>query len=181
MSFLRDFIARAKPRAALRDERGVAAVEFAMVSTFLFAAVSGAVDVSNAWTVSRDLHRFTAEAAQTMIHACKGNQTCVTLTSQSLGIRIANILPGLTGVQVGAAGIERVNNVVTATGGTMTHLPADMNADAMATLANGDSGIAVLVSYTHRPIILSFAQQWGFTVKNFRYYTVALRSKPNPT
>jgi hypothetical protein len=60
----------------------------------------------------------------------------------------------------------------------MTYLPADINAQALAMLANGDSGVAVLATYTHKPVILGLADDWGFTTKNFRAFSVNLSSRP---
>lgn len=52
-----------------------------------------------------------------------------------------------------------------------------MNTDAMARMAEGDRGVAVLATYTHTPIILGLADDWGFTTKNFRSARVVLSSR----
>lgn len=158
------------------DERGVAAIEFALISTAMFMFLSGAVDVVQMITVHRDLHRITAEAAQAL-SACTSNSnstTCGVEFALALNSKAANITPKLAGVSISAATFTRQDDKIDNMVGTMTYLPSDMNTDALAMLANGDSGVAVLVTYTHTPIILGFAQKWGFTTKNFRAYTVNL-------
>lgn len=162
-------------RGVVRDERGVAAIEFALISTMMFALLSGAVDLVQMITVQRDLNRITAEAAQ-VLTACSGT-SCRAVAAQSFYDRRANIAPQFDGIQIGAVSFTRINDKIDNLVGTMTYLPADMNTAALAMLANNDSGVAVLVTYTHTPIILGFAQKWGFTTKDFRAYSVNLRGR----
>ncbi|MCV9939599.1 pilus assembly protein [Boseaceae bacterium BT-24-1] len=166
---------RTRPRGIASDERGVAAIEFALVSTMMFMLLSGAVDVIQMVTVHRDLHRITAEAAL-VLTACP-DTSCRAATAQSLYDRRANISPQLADIQIGAASFTRIDDKIDNMVGTMTYLPADMNTDALGMLANNDSGVAVLASYTHKPIILGFAQKWGFSTRDFRAYTVNLRGR----
>lgn len=166
-------------RGIVRDEGGVAAIEFALVSTMMFLLLSGAVDLIQMITVQRDLNRITAEAAQ-VLAACPQGSDCRTEFALSLNSRRANITPQLTDAQISAATFMRKNDKIDDMGGTMTYLPADMNTDALAMLANGDSGVAVLATYTHKPIILGFAQKWGFSTRDFRAYSVNLSSRPKP-
>jgi len=162
------------------DERGVAAIEFALISTMMFMLLSGAVDVIQMITVQRDLNRITAEAAQAL-SGCSQDATCRTRFALSLYERRANIMPTLEDVQISAASFKRANGRIDGNSmeGTMTYLPTDMNNAALAMLADGDSGVAVLATYTHQPIILGFAQRWGLTTKDFRAYTVNLSQRPN--
>jgi len=158
------------------DERGVAAIEFALISTMAFALLSGAVDLIQVITVQRDLNRITAEAAQALA-ACADGSSCRTDFPLALNDRQVNITPQLSGMQISAASFKRLNNKIDEMVGTMTYLPADMNTIALAMLANGDSGVAVLATYTHKPIILGLAQKWGFTTKDFRAFSVNLRGR----
>ncbi|RXT53093.1 hypothetical protein B6S44_20400 [Bosea sp. Tri-44] len=167
---------RSRRREIASDERGVAAIEFALISTMMFMLLSGAVDVIQMITVHRDLHRITAEAAQ-VLAACPDSSSCRTDFPLALGDRRVNITPQLTDVQISAASFTRLKDKIDNMAGTMTFLPADMNSDALAMLANDDSGVAVLATYTHKPIILGFAQKWGFTTTDFRAYTVNLRGR----
>ena len=57
---------RIRMRRIAGDERGVAAIEFALISTMAFMLLSGAVDLIQVITVQRDLNRITAEAAQVL-------------------------------------------------------------------------------------------------------------------
>lgn len=158
------------------DERGVAAIEFALISTMMFTLLSGAVDLVQMITIQRDLNRITAEAAQ-VLAACP-DLTCRTQVALALNDRRANIAPQLTDMQIGAASFTRDNNQIQNMELTMTYLPADINTAALAMLANKDTGVAVLATYTHKPIILGFAQSWGFTTKDFRAFSVNLRTRP---
>lgn len=161
----------------LRDQRGVAAIEFALISTGMFAMLSGAVDVTQAITIQRDLNRFTAEVAQAVASACKGGASCFAAALENIRARQGNIAPQLGAMQLGIANFERNNDRIENIAGTMTYLPADMNTRAMAIMANGDKGVAVLATYTHRPIILGLADDWGFTTKNFTGKSVVLASR----
>lgn len=167
-----------RPRGLLRDQRGVAAIEFALISTGMFALLSGAVDLTQAITIQRDLNRVTAEVAQAVASACKGAASCAASAIDAVRTRQANIAPKLGGMQLGMANFDKNNDRVENIIGTMTYLPADMNAEAMAKLANGDKGVAVLATYTHQPIILGLADDWGFTTKNFRSARVVLAYRP---
>lgn len=165
-------------RGLLRDQRGVAAIEFALVSTGMFALLSGAVDLSQAITVQRDLNRLTAEIAQSIAASCKGGSECATTSIIAISQRQANIAPKLATVQLGIASFEKKNDRVEDIVGTMTYLPADLNTKAMAMMTNGDRGVAVLATFTHQPIILGLADDWGFTTKNFRSARVVLSFRP---
>jgi Flp pilus assembly protein TadG len=175
MKALKKLLRRTTRRGIGADERGVAAIEFALISTVMFMFLSGAVDVIQMITVHRDLHRITAEAAQVMA-ACPSTG-CRVEFALALNSKQANITPTLTGVSISAASFTRKDDKIDNMVGTMTYLPPDMNTDALAMLANDDSGVAVLATYTHTPIILGFAQQWGFTTKDFRAYTVNLSGR----
>ena len=164
-------------RGLVRDQRGVAAVEFALISTGMFAMLSAAIDLTQMITIQRDLHRLTAEIAQ-VLAACKENETCRNNAILSINERRVNIAPQLETMQLGMAHFERNNNKIDPIRGTMTYLPADINAQALAMLAEKDTGVAVLATYTHKPIILGLADDWGFTTKNFRAFSVNLSSRP---
>jgi Flp pilus assembly protein TadG len=164
---------RAGGRRFAGDQRGVAAIEFAFISTFMLAMLSGAVDLTHSITIQRDLNRVAAEIAQA-VAACGIQSTCANDTRDAIQQRMANIAPQLAGAQLGIATFEKKNDRVENIVGTMTYLPADMNTTAMSMLQNGDKGVAVLLSYTHSPIILGLAQDWGFTTKNFRAPVVTL-------
>lgn len=162
-------------RDLIRDQSGLAAVEFALISTAMFAMLSGAVDVSQAVTIKRDLDRLTVEIAQ-VLAAC-ASEGCVVGAIQSINARKANIAPQLGAIQLGMVGFRKKNNQIdgNSVGGTMTFLPADMSARALALLNEGDSGVGVLATYTHQPIILGLADDWGFTTKNFSASVVTVR------
>ena len=179
MKQISGLLARVRRRRFVRDERGVAAIEFALISTGMFAMLSGAVDLTQAITISRDLDRLAVEVAQ-VISACP-DLACRSSVFLSLNSRRANIAPQLATMQVSAAYFGKANNAIVNMEGTMTELPSgppvsttNMRADALAMLQNGDKGVAVLITYAHRPIILGFAQKWGFTIKNFEGSVVNL-------
>jgi Flp pilus assembly protein TadG len=167
----------AKRRSLVRDERGVAAVEFALISAAMFAMLSAAVDATQAVTIRRDLNRLTAEIAQ-VLAACS-DQLCVDLTIVSIMDRRANIAPQLETIQLGMVRFSKKNNQIdgNSLGGNMTYLPADMNTRALALLREGDSGVGVLATYTHQPIILGLARDWGFTTMNFRSSAMTIRQR----
>lgn len=165
-------------RGLLRDQRGVAAIEFALVSTGMFAFLSGAVDLSQSVIIQRDLNRLTAEISQAIATSCKGGTGCAISAMEVIRLRQTNIAPKLATVQLGMANFEKKNDRVEDIVGTMTYLPADMNATAMATMMNGDRGVAVLATFTHQPIILGLANDWGFTTKNFRSARIVLSFRP---
>ncbi|KRE24028.1 hypothetical protein ASE66_01825 [Bosea sp. Root483D1] len=168
---------RTKQRDLISDQNGVAAVEFALIGMGMFTMLSGAVDITQAITIQRDLNRVAAEVAQ-VLAACKGAPGCAIPVMEAINARRANIAPNLGTIQLGMAYFTKDNNRVEEIGGFMTYLPSDMNADAMARLENKDKGVAVLATYTHQPIILGLANDWGFTTKNFRAPRVVLSYRP---
>jgi Flp pilus assembly protein TadG len=165
-------------RGLLRDQRGVAAIEFALISTVMFALLSGAVDVTQAITIQRDLNRFAVEVAQALASACKGGASCFGTAMETIRARQASIAPKLGAMQLGIANFDRTSTNIENIIGTMTYLPADMKTQALAMMANGDKGVAVLVTYTHQPIILGLADDWGFTTKNFTAKSIVLAARP---
>lgn len=177
MRRLADFFRRGARRGIVRDQSGVAAVEFAFISTGMFALLSGAVDLTYAITIQRDLNRVAAEIAQ-VLAACP-DEACLVQAVQSVGPHSGAIVPQMSTIQIGMAYFQKKNNVIDGNsfGGTMTYLPADMNTRALSLLGDLDQGVGVLVSYTHQPIILGLADDWGFTVKNFSASVVTLRRR----
>lgn len=165
-------------RDIARDERGVAAVEFALISTAAFAMLSAAVDMTQLITTHRDLNRLTAEIAQ-VLGACP-DDSCLAQTIRSIIDRKANIAPKMSTIQLSMAYFTEKNNAIdgNSIGGNMTFLPADISAAALTMLNDKDQGVAVLATYTHEPIILGLADNWGFTTKNFRAFAVNLRRRP---
>ncbi|MGW9329444.1 TadE/TadG family type IV pilus assembly protein [Bosea sp. NPDC055594] len=151
----------------------MAAVEFGLIGTLLFMMLAAAVDLSQAFTIQRDITRFTAEAA--LVLASQTDETLAAVTGQQINAKIANVLPGKTGIEVGSAAITRKNNTILVGVGTMTYLPAEANTSALATLQNEDHGVVVRASYRHEPLILGFAEQFGLRTKTFTAATVALR------
>lgn len=178
---MRRFLGMFRPsrqRGLLRDQRGVAAIEFALISTAMFTLLSGAVDLTQAIIIQRDLNRFTAEVAQALASACKGGQSCFATAMETVRARQVNIAPKLGPMQLGIANFDRENDRIENIIGTMTYLPANMNARALAIMANKDKAVAVRATYTHQPIILGLADDWGFTTKNFTAWSVVLASRP---
>lgn len=177
MKTVQKFLRRGRRRGIAGDERGVAAIEFALISTMMFTLLSGAVDVIQMVTIHRDLNRITAETAQVLV-ACP-DLTCRAKVAEALYQRTTNITPQLGDVKLSAASFTKNNNNIENMELTITELPADMKTAALNMLENKDTGVAVLATYTHKPIILGFAQSWGFTTKDFRAYSVNLRTRPN--
>lgn len=168
-----DRFRRRRARQMLRDESGMAAVEFGLISMVLFSMLAAAVDLGQALVIRRDITRFTAEAA--MVLAVADGETQAAVLGQQINAKAANILPGKSGIEIGSTTITRKNDVILVGAGTMTYLPADVNAQALATLANNDHGVVVRASYTHEPIILGFAEKFGLSTRTFTAATVALR------
>lgn len=178
MNRITKLLRRVRRRDIVRNESGLAAVEFALISTGMFAMLSGAVDLTQTITIHRDLNRLVAEIAQ-VLAACP-DETCRNVTIQSINERRANVAPKFASMQLGMAHFDRTNGKIDPIRGTMTFLPADMNAQALSMLADKDKGVAVLATYTHQPIILGLADDWGFTTKNFRAFSVNLSNRPAP-
>lgn len=177
MKLIAGLFRNAKRRNFFRDQRGVAAVEFALISVVMFAMLSAAVDGTQAITIKRDLNRLTAEIAQ-VLAACS-DETCFDTTVLSILDRRANIAPQLGAIQLGMVRFIEKNNQIDSNrlGGNMTYLPADMNTRALALLREDDSGVGVLATYTHQPIILGLARDWGFTTMNFSSSAMTIRRR----
>lgn len=174
---LGSFIGR-KRCSIIRDESGVAAVEFALISAGMFMLLSAAVDMTQMITIDRDLDRVTAEAAQ-VVAACP-DIACRRDVFLGLQSHVANIAPQLATMRITGAYFGRKGNLITNMEGPMTDLQVEkvnLKPKALAVLQDGDKGVAIYASYTHRPIILGFAQKWGFTTMNFASDVVTLTSR----
>lgn len=164
---------RRRAGSLLRDERGVAAIEFSLLAVLVFTMLAAAVDMTQALIIQRDINRFTAAAA--MVLATADDDTKVALAGLEINAKIANVLPGWTGVEVGSASIVREGSAIRVGVGTMTYMPPEANAAALAALSDKDHGVVVRASYRHEPIILGFAERFGLTTRTFVATTAALR------
>lgn len=78
----------------LRDQRGVAAVEFGLIAVIMFGMMAGAVDISQRVVFQRDLKRFTASAALAMAACPSGGGDCLARAVNAIKDRMELLFPG---------------------------------------------------------------------------------------
>lgn len=159
----------------LRDQRGVAAVEFGLIAVVMFIMMAGAVDFSQRIIFQRDLKRFTTSVALAMAACPSGGGGCMTEAVKALKDRIPLLLPGVETRELRVASFLRQNNKIVADAGVTTYLlPAEEPGAAALATNEGDIGVLVSIKATHNPIFPSFAAKWGLVSKEFSEQTMQL-------
>ncbi|WP_029087043.1 TadE/TadG family type IV pilus assembly protein [Brevundimonas aveniformis] len=153
------------------DTSGAAAIEFTFIAIVLFVLLAGIVDLVDEQTRQREVDRIAVEVAEAM-GDCPDSD-CVRLGIQDLIRSNGVVINQVSGAALGVAEITRVNNAIVMLQGTMTYLPTDVKNEALATLANTDIGVAVLITYNFNPPIGLFPN----SDRQIRAYAVALRAK----
>lgn len=153
--------------ALLRDQRGVAAVEFGLIAIIMFVMMAGAVDLSQRVIFQRDLKRFTTSTALAMAN-CEGGGDCIIKTINAINSRMALLLPGVETTELRLGSFSLVNNRIAWDPGLTNVFQGTEEAQAKALLVReGDTGVLVSVKATHDPIFPSFAAKWGLVSKQF--------------
>lgn len=176
MSLLGRFWRSTLPRACLRDRQGTAAIEFSAVGALLCLLMAGALDMGNALVMQRDVRRLAAEITLSL-SACGVSQDCMVAMVNALNTRSANVLVGYASASLGVATIVRKNNTILVQSGTMTYLPSDIAAQAMALFEEGDCGAASLITFTNTPFMAGFAGALGLSSVDLRSFNVNLSAK----
>ncbi len=162
---------RALTQKMARDTSGAAAIEFTFIAIVLFVLLAGVVDLVDEQTRQREIDRISVEVAEAMADC--PDSDCVRVAVQDILRSSAVILNEVSGATLGAAEVARMSSGIVVLQGTMTYLPNDVKNEALAVLANGDIGVAVLVSYNYRPAIGLFPG----SPHEIRSFSVALRAK----
>jgi Flp pilus assembly pilin Flp len=157
----------------LRDQRGVAAVEFGLIVVIMFVMMAGAVDLSLRIIFQRDLKRFTTSTALALAN-CPG-EGCAGTAIQEINGRMALLLPGVATTELRLGTFSLVNSKIVWGPGLTNVFQGTEEAEAKALLLReGDSGVLVSVRASHDPIFPSFAAKWGLVSKQFFEYTMQL-------
>jgi Flp pilus assembly pilin Flp len=160
--------------ALLRDQRGVAAVEFGLIAVIMFVMMAGAVDVSQRVIFQRDLKRFTTSAALAMAN-CQGGGACITSAVNGIKDRMALLLPGVATTELRLGSFSFVDKKIVWGPGLTNVFQGTEEAEAKALLLReGDAGVIVSVKATHDPIFPSFAAKWGLVSRQFYEYRMQL-------
>ncbi len=159
----------------IRDSVGAAAVEFALIATFLFVLLGGVLDLSQLVTARRDAERVAVEVAQTLA-ACN-NTSCILQAGQVIMDGNANAFLTTSKPTVSWAYVSRNGSKILVSFGNMTYLEADLEAAAKIALpANNDNGVCTMV----KSKVTSFGilTTWFNAAKGEqRYFVCALQSK----
>ncbi|MGE7470559.1 TadE/TadG family type IV pilus assembly protein [Bosea sp. NPDC003192] len=162
-------------RGLVRDQRGVAAVEFGLIVVIMFVMMAGAVDLSLRIIFQRDLKRFTTSAALALANCKDGGGGCAGTAIQEISGRMALLLPGIATTELRLGTFSLVNGKIVWGPGLTNVFQGTEEAQAKAMLSNeGDSGVLVSVKATHDPIFPSFAAKWGLVSQQFYEYTMQL-------
>jgi len=146
--------------ALLRDQRGVAAVEFAIVSVFLMTAILNAADVGGYIYQAMEVENAAQMAAQTTLQGCSVSQVPVTTNCPNLSTKISAAIASTslgTGIALQTGSPTEAYYCVNASNtlvqvGTLGNKPANCSAAGNAAVAPGDY-VIVAVTYTYVPIM----------------------------
>lgn len=158
-------------RKLATDTSGAAAIEFTFIAVVLFVLLAGTVDLVDEQTRQREVDRIAVEVAEAL-GDCPDSD-CVRAGIQDIIQSNRVIIDQVSGATLGTAEITRISNAIVILQGTMTYLPTDVKNEALATLANTDIGVAVLITYNFNPPIGLFPN----SDRQIRAYAVALRAK----
>lgn len=164
-----------RPRNFLRDERGAAAVEFAMIATIMLLMAGGGYDMSRLVTARRDAERVAVEVSQTLA-ACT-TSPCVLQAGQTITARQNNAFLTTSTPTISWAYVSRVDTRIIVSFGNMTYLPADIDLAAKSALPdNNDNGVCTLV--TARITSIGIVRVWpSASMGDQRYFNCTLQSK----
>ena len=156
--------------AFIRDTRGVAAVEFALVSVFMMGAILNTADVAAYVYQAMEVENAAQMAAQTAIQACTAAQVPVTTNCPNFAARITT---AITSTSLGSAVTLQSGSPAEAwycvnTSNTLVNVGA-LNAKPANCAATGSTAtipsdfVVITVSYTYVPImpgasVVSFLQ-----------------------
>lgn len=163
--------------ALLRDQRGVAAVEFGLIAVIMFVMMAGAVDLSQRVIFQRDLKRFTTSAALALAN-CQGGGSCIIKANNAIKDRMALLLPGVATTELRLGAFSLVNNAIAWEPGLTNIFQGTEEAEAKALLLREkDAAVIVSVKATHDPIFSGFAAKWGLVSKQFYEYKMQLSNR----
>lgn len=161
-------------RDLLRDQRGVAAVEFGLVVVIMFVMMAGAVDLTQRVIFQRDLKRFTTSVALAMAN-CQDGGGCTGAAIGEIMPRMSLLLPGVKTTELRLASFYLEDKKIVMGPGVTTFLQGAEETAAKALLTNErDTGVFVSIKASHEPIFPSFAQKWGLVKKEFTEQTMQL-------
>lgn len=143
----------------LHDNRGVASVEFAIVSVFLMTSLLNAADVGGYVYQAMEVENAAQMAAQTALQNCTAAQVPVTTACPNFSSRIATAIGstslgsaiGLQGSPAEAYYCVNASNVLVQVG-TLASKPANCAAAGNAAVVPGDY-VKITVTYTYVPIM----------------------------
>lgn len=146
--------------AFARDDRGVAAVEFAIVAVFLMTAIINTVDVGAYVFEAMEVENAAQMAAQTALQNCTIAQVPVTTNCPNFASQVTTALTSTslgTAVTLQAGSPTEAYYCVNASNtlvqvGTLATRPADCSTAGNATTTPGDF-VVISVTYTYRPIM----------------------------
>lgn len=146
--------------ALLRDTRGVAAVEFAIVSVFLMMSILNAADVGGYVYQAMEVENAAQMAAQTALQNCTVAQVPVTTKCPNFNTNLATAIASTslgTGVTVKSGSPTEAYYCVNASNtlvqvGALDNRPSNCSAVGTATVAPGDY-VIITVTYTYVPIM----------------------------
>jgi len=146
--------------ALVRDTRGVASVEFAIVAVFMMTAILNAADVGSYVYQAMEVENAAQMAAQAALQNCTAMQVPVTTACPDFSTKITTALTSTslgTGVALKGGSpaeayycVDAGNTLVQV--GTPGNKPANCVAVGAATVAPGDY-LVVTATYTYVPIM----------------------------
>ena len=159
-----------------RSQSGVAAVEFALISTVLLLLFAGGVDLVYMVSAKRDTDRASMLIAHAM--ATCSNSSCMSDLINSYAPRKANALIRYPNATVNLYVIQRQSGAIKVCSGTGQVLTdSDVLASAQKILRDDDVGSAVILTASFTSILpkalMSYISASGAT---YRRYTVDVMS-----
>ena len=144
----------------LQDSRGVASVEFAIVSVFLMTSLLNAADVGGYVYQAMQVENAAQMAAQTALQNCTAAQVPVTTNCPNFTTKISTAIASTslgTGITLQSGSPTEAYYCVNASNtlvqvGSLGNKPANCSAVGNAAVAPGDY-VVIAVTYTYVPIM----------------------------
>lgn len=148
------------------DERGVAAVEFAFVLPLLLVLLAGALELRAAWQAARSVNTLAAQAALVIADCKTTNPSGCAGEAQQISNAVGWLAPQLerSRLTIDAAELTRTGGAAKLVSGSQD-LANALGPAALARFREGQTGIAIRVTYSHLPTAFASFLGSAFTEK----------------
>jgi Flp pilus assembly protein TadG len=147
-------MARTVIPSAWHDRRGTAAIEFALIASFMLVFLAVILEIITMVSAARDTNRVATQVAIAIATSCD-DEACVKSMAQVFSDRRVNFLVPVRDLVVSIREVIREKDAIQAANGGDA-LADDVVAAALEVLSDGDTGVVAVVSGTSIHLLASF-------------------------